>query len=153
MGRKIGYLALALLITATLFVIPAYAQDAGGTTQVTAAPVKEDVDAAMKSEELSIYGEVQSSDATAPGSLTVQYYDYDTDEEKTIAIALDANTKIENAGSVADIKKGDWADISYVVSDGKSVAKSIIVEKEEIEPIAASGAGDAQPQAGIPDDE
>jgi hypothetical protein len=79
---------------------------------------------------ISIYGEVQSTDPAA-NSLSVQYYDYDKDEEKTMDLTVDSAAKIENAASLNDIKQGDWVDIKYVISDNKNVAKAITVEKEE----------------------
>lgn len=85
---------------------------------------------AYSQEELSIYGEAQAVDASA-NSITVQYYDYDSDEEKTMDVVSSKDTKIENAASLGEIKKGDWIDVTYSVSEGKNVAKSIIVEKEE----------------------
>ncbi len=90
-------------------------------------------------EEFSIYGEIVSVDQ-ASNSIRAQYYDYDSDEERTINIMLDKNTSLENAKTLADIRQNDWADISYVVSDAKFVAKSIKVEKEEeVSPEEASG--------------
>ncbi|MDD5495846.1 MAG: hypothetical protein PHP46_01940 [Candidatus Omnitrophica bacterium] len=80
--------------------------------------------------ELSIYGEVQNVN-TASGSITVQYYDYDSDEEKTTELLVAKEVKIDNAAGLADIKKGDWVDIIYTLSEGKSVAQAIVVEKEE----------------------
>ena len=92
-----------------------------------AVPAKEE---AQKPTELSIYGEVQAVNAGA-NSMTVQYYDYDNDEEKTTEIALDANSKIENAKAIGDIKKGDWVDVNYSSASGKNMAKMVSVEKEE----------------------
>lgn len=144
------FILSALLITA-LIAIPAFSQDnplpaqntesqkpaqedstapAAAMPAVPAAPaVKEEMPAAK---EMSIYGEVQVMNAAA-SSLTVQYYDYDSDEEKTIEIVADKDTKIENAAAIANIVKGDWVDTTYVIADGKNVAKSIIIEKEEKE--------------------
>lgn len=131
MGSKIAYLSLSIAAVLTLLAVPVSSQDTQVPAQATAAPVSEKVSQAMAQEELSIYGEVQSVDTAGAGSVTVQYYDYDADDEKTIAVMLDANTKLENAGSLADIKKGDWADVVYSITDGKNIARSIIVEKEE----------------------
>lgn len=80
--------------------------------------------------EISIYGEVQGANTTE-NSLSVQYYDYDTDEEKTIDVVLTKDTKLENTASITDIKSGDWVDVTYMVSDNKNIAKSVTVEKEE----------------------
>ena len=41
---------------------------------------------------------------------------------------------MENAATINDIKQGNWADVIYTVTDGKNIAKSIIVEKEEEAP-------------------
>lgn len=129
--------ALMLVITNMAFAqdsqAPATDKDAQGTS--VQQVVKEEAPQAAK--DLSIYGEVQSVNAAA-NSIIVQYYDYDSDEEKTSDILADKDTKIENASGIADIKKGDWVDVTYVALDGKNTAKSIIVEKEEIAPGSAS---------------
>jgi len=67
----------------------------------------------------------------ASGSILVQYYDYDSDEERTVDILMDKNTKLENATGPNDIKKSDWVDVTYEINGGKNVAKFIMVEKEE----------------------
>ena len=86
----------------------------------------------------SLYGEILAVNETA-GSLTVQYYDYDTDEEKDVELALDKDTKLENAASIKDVKSGDWVDVSYAPGEGgKKLVKSIRVEKAE-EAAATSG--------------
>ena len=83
-----------------------------------------------KAADLSIYGEIQAVNV-ATNSMSIQYYDYDNDEEKTLEIATDGNTKLENVKSVGDIKKGDWADVTYTNAGGKNTAKMLSVEKEE----------------------
>ena len=83
-----------------------------------------------KTAELSIYGEVQNINMQA-NSMTVQYYDYDNDEEKSTEITLDSSSKLENAKAIGDIKKGDWVDVTYTASAGKNLAKTVSVEKEE----------------------
>ncbi len=117
------------------------AQDVNKETTVTeqapapeapapAVPAEED---AAKKNEVSIYGEVQAVDPTA-NSINVQYYDYDSDEEKTITLTGDNNTKFENAALLNDVRKGDWVDAVYTVIDGKNIAKLVSVEKEEEAP-------------------
>ncbi len=106
------------------------------TDAIPPAPVSGE-NAATK--EQSIYGEVQVVNAAA-NSLTVQYYDYDSDEEKTIELVADKDTKIENAAALGNINKSDWVDVTYTTSDGKNVAKSIMVEKEEKEEAAPGAA-------------
>lgn len=85
---------------------------------------------ASQVQELSIYGEVQAVNPQA-GSIKVQYYDYDTDEEKPVDIISGKDTKIENAATLNDIKQGDWVDVVYSVAEGKNIATTIIVEKAE----------------------
>jgi hypothetical protein len=115
-----------------LFVGIAYSQEKEtmptGTSEaaVAAGPVAE----APAVKEISIYGEVQGVNAPA-NSMTVQYYDYDSDEGKTIDITTNKDTKIENASGIDRINKGDWVDVTYAVSEGKNLAKTVIVEKEE----------------------
>ncbi len=123
-----------------LFAVPAYCQEnqppAANATQAAAEPAVAPAvttEQAAQPQEISIYGEVKAVNA-ATSSLTVQYYDYDSDEEKSIDIAVDAGTKMENAATINDIKQGNWADVIYSVTNGKNVAKSIIVEKEEEAP-------------------
>ncbi len=93
-------------------------------------------ESAAKTKDISIYGEVQAIDLTA-NSMNVQYYDYDSDEEKTITLTGDNNTKFENAKLLNDVKKGDWVDATYTVNDGKNIAKLVSVEKEEEAPAAS----------------
>ena len=131
---------LAILFVG-LFVVQGYSQDnqspsGQDTPQVSteapalapAAPEK-----SAQSEEISIYGEIKAVNQAA-NSITIQYYDYDSDQEKSIEITADTNTKIENAATITNIKQDSWADVIYTVASGKNIAKSIIVEKEEDTP-------------------
>ena len=124
---------LAVLVLG-LFAVQGYCQDnqnpdPTATETVSAAPAATTV----QPQETSIYGEVKAVNPTA-SSVTVQYYDYDSDEEKSIEITSDSNTKMENAVTINDVKQGNWADVIYTVMNGKNIAKSIIVEKEEEAP-------------------
>lgn len=125
----------------------AYAQDS--TESVEAIPGPGDAVAAAEAaravisqpKDQSIYGEVRAVDVAA-NSMTVQYYDYDTDEEKSIVLSLGADARIENASGLGSIRKGDWADITYLEQNGKNMAKSIIVEKEEEIPAETAPEGE-----------
>ena len=88
---------------------------------------------AEQPKDISIYCEVKTVN-TASSFLSVQYYDYDTDEEKDIQVVIGKDTKIENAASIAEIKVGDWVDCIYIVKDSQNIAKSVVVEKEEAPP-------------------
>ena len=124
---------LAILVLG-LFTVQGHCQDNQSTTTVTTETVATAPAATtVQPQEISIYGEVKAVNPTA-SSVTVQYYDYDSDEEKSIEITSDSNTKMENAATINDIKQGNWADVIYTVINGKNVAKSIIVEKEEEAP-------------------
>jgi len=130
-------LAASALVSWT-FVLPAQSQqDQPATIQQEAATLAAKEEPAQP-KELSVYGEVQSAN-TAANSLSVQYYDYDSDQEKTAEITVDKNTKIENVTGIDKIAKGDWVDVVYAVKDAKNVAISLVVEKEEPEaPVAAT---------------
>jgi hypothetical protein len=98
--------------------------------QSAQAPQVAPVEAVAKTSELSIYGEVQAVNVQA-ASISVQYYDYDNDEEKTLEVSLDKDSKLENVKAISEVKKGDWVDVTYTVIAGKNTAKMISVEAEE----------------------
>ncbi len=118
---KLTFIALLICLSA----IPVFAQN----TANAPAPVQA-ADTASQDKEVAIYGEVQSANSQS-GVLAVQYYDYDSDSEKTADIVIGVDSKIENVAAIEDIKKGDWVDVTYVVRDGKNAAKVVTVEKEE----------------------
>jgi len=112
----------------TVLTIPAFSQNA------TQAPAKKNsvpAEEAAKPKELFVYGEVQAVNART-ASMTVQYYDYDSDEEKTLEVALNKDSRLENVKSIDEIKKGDWVDITCIASLGKKIALNVIVEKEDL---------------------
>lgn len=128
---RIRTLSIACLLV-LLVVVPAFSQETDNTSaseQTASAPAPA-AEAAPQVKETAIYGEVQAVDATA-GTLSVQYYDYDSDSEKTAEIAVNIDTKLENVSALGDVKKGDWIDVTYVVNNEKNVAKVVTVEKEE----------------------
>ena len=92
-------------------------QDTSQLASGVATPAQTTSAEASKAEEISIYGEIKSVNI-ATNSVVVQYYDYDSDNEKSIEIMTDNNTKIEGVLAVTDIKQGNWADINYTVVDG-----------------------------------
>ncbi|MDD5427680.1 MAG: hypothetical protein PHI58_00385 [Candidatus Omnitrophica bacterium] len=106
-------------------------------------------EAVVQPQEVSIYGEIKAVDAAA-NSMTIQYYDYDSDEEKSITIMMDNTTKMENAATLADIRQGNWADVIYTAAGGKNIAKSIIVEKEEEAPVVEMPAKTEESAQGTP---
>ena len=129
---KYNHLVYVLIIGSILilFITPTFSQEGQAPATKAPTPTGSAKEEAPRPEEISIYGEVQSVNPSL-NFTTVQYYDYDSDEEKTIEILSDKDTRIENAASLNDVKQGDWVDVTYSVSDGKNIAKSIMVEKEE----------------------
>ena len=142
MRKNIILCAGAIAFLIVLMAIPAFSQEENKTAKEASvpeaapapAPVQTPAQApaqeAAKTPEASIYGEVQSVNVSG-GAITVQYYDYDNDEEKTLEIAVDKDTKLENVKAIDEIKKGDWVDVNYMTGGGKNTAKMISVEKEE----------------------
>jgi len=106
---------------------PAQVPQAAAVQTPQAAPAE----AAAKTNELSIYGEVQAVNVQA-ASMSVQYYDYDNDEEKTLEVSLDKDSKLENVKTINEVKKGDWVDVTYTVTDGKNTARNVNVETEDL---------------------
>jgi hypothetical protein len=98
-------------------------------TQAAAVQTSQ-TETAAKTNEISIYGEVQAVNVQAV-SMSVQYYDYDNDEEKALEVFLDKDSKLENVKTIDEVKKGDWVDVTYTATGGKNIAKMVIVEKEE----------------------
>jgi hypothetical protein len=143
---------LAVLVL-SFFAVCGYAQDGQSTADqdmapasvetATPAPAAMPTEKVVQPQEVSIYGEVKAVNPAAC-SFSIQYYDYDSDEEASIDIITDDITKMENAAALSDIKQGDWADVIYMVADGKNMAKSIIVEKEE-EALVDMPEAEAQP--------
>jgi hypothetical protein len=130
----------------SIAVTSAFSQDAVPASESTkaATPAQAVAPAVPQAKEIAIYGEVQAVNATA-NTLSVQYYDYDSDSEKTVEVSVAADTKMENAKSASDVKKGDWVDVTYIVSGGKNLAKTVSVEKEEPASEPAAGTAPAAP--------
>jgi len=126
-------IAVMAVVMVSLFALPGYSQENANTEAPapTAPEASPGPDQSSQVKEIAIYGEVQSVD-TAKGVLAVQYYDYDSDSEKTSEVVIDSTTKMENAATLADVKKGDWVDVTYTVKDGIKAARVVTVEKEEL---------------------
>jgi hypothetical protein len=92
-----------------------------------------------------LWGEAVSVDA-ANKTLVVKYLDYETDQEKDVAITTDDQTSYENVSSLSEIKIKDALSIDYIIgADGKNIAKLISVEKPESEPAGQEGNTPAVP--------
>ncbi len=112
--------------------ISAFSQDpeAPAKDETVQATPEAAPEAADKTSELSIYGEVQAVNVHA-ASISVQYYDYDNDEEKTLEVSLNKDSKLENVKAIDEVKKGDWVDVTYAAIGGKNIASMVSVEAEE----------------------
>lgn len=118
------FIVISIAVLAAFFTVGlSFAQVSAEKSPVSAVQ-------ADQSKEASIYGEVKSVDAVA-GTISVQYYDYDSDEERTADIAVGSTTKVENVPAIGDIKQGDWVDVTYNTTGGKGLATFVSVEKEE----------------------
>ena len=84
----------------------------------------------QEGQKISIYGEIKSV-SNAGNSITVECYDGEGGTQKTVEIERNDNTRVEWELGLDGIKEGYWADIDYVVVNGKKVAKLIIVENKE----------------------
>lgn len=84
----------------------------------------------QEGQKISIYGEIKSVNSTG-NSITVECYNDKNDTQKTVEIEKNDSTRVEWELGLDGIKQGYWADIDYVVMNGKNVAKLIIVEKKE----------------------
>ncbi|MDD5174031.1 MAG: hypothetical protein PHV48_04320 [Candidatus Omnitrophica bacterium] len=133
------YFVCIVMISAMMILSPisafsedpqASVKDSMADTQMAQADSAED-EAPAKINEFSIYGEIQTVNTQA-SSLSIQYYDYDSDEEKTLEVTLDKDTKLENVKTIDQMKKGDWADITYTAIAGKNMAKLVSVEVEDL---------------------
>jgi len=142
MKKYLVCIAVVFTITA-LFAISAFSQTPQAPAKDDTAPARASqamavqapggspAEAAAKTNELSIYGEVQAVNVQA-ASMSVQYYDYDNDEEKTLEVSLDKDSKLENVKALGEVKKGDWVDVTYTVTGGKNLARNVSVETEEV---------------------
>jgi len=133
--RKPIVLCICIIVALAVLAGTGICQEAKKAEAPAAAP-----QAAPKVE--SIYGEVLAVNEAA-GSMNVQYYDYDTDEEKKIDIAVTAETKFKNSTGLKGVKVGDWVDVSLSSAEGgRKVAKVVEVEKaEEMEEVPAAPQG------------
>lgn len=92
-----------------------------------------------------IYGDVINLDPQNK-TIMVKTLDYETDQEKEIAIATDEKTTFENIKSLDEIKPNDTVSVDYVVmADGKNFAKNISLETAEAQAIPKT-IGVEQPQ-------
>ncbi|MDP2044063.1 MAG: hypothetical protein Q8K15_02700 [Candidatus Omnitrophota bacterium] len=129
LNRMLG--ALVLFITITTFI--AFAQEPGDSVPAAStmpadlapAPIKNEVDTQWA------WGEVTSLDGQAK-TLSLKYFDYETDQEKELVLAVDEKTAYEDIKSFDEIKIKDTLSIDYAVGpENKNVAKNISLERPD----------------------
>jgi len=148
MQKKVFILVIGVFLVLTGF-YAAFSQEPAATEQnaPVAPSVTQAPPAAVTTPETQwVWGEIVSVDA-AKNELVIKYLDYETDQEKEMAIGVDDKTAYENAKSLADVKSKDTLSIDYIVTaDGKNVARNISVEKAES---AAPAAAPVQEQGTV----
>ncbi|MCX5714550.1 MAG: hypothetical protein NT033_07060 [Candidatus Omnitrophica bacterium] len=125
--KKIAFILISL---ACLFFV--YTNRGLAQEQATQTPKNEE--GVVEADILWLWGEVSSIDSQNK-SLVVKYFDYETDQEKEMTVAVDNKTILDNIKSFEEIKPQDTVSIDYIVSsDGKNISKNISIEKPEIAP-------------------
>ncbi|MCX5697056.1 MAG: hypothetical protein NTU54_03660 [Candidatus Omnitrophica bacterium] len=129
MGKKVTFISIGLICLLFAYTGGGFAQEQPASAQTPKAE-----EGAVESDILWLWGEVSSIDSQNK-NLLVKYFDYETDQEKEMTVAVDNKTILDNIKSFDEIKPQDTVSIDYIVSpDGKSIAKNISIEKPEIAP-------------------
>lgn len=101
------------------------------------------------------WGEVTNLDNLAK-TLTLKYFDYETDQEKELVLAVDEKTAYENIKSFDEIKVKDTLSVDYAAGpENKNVAKNISLERPDAlvtapQPEEPLGVSAQQPAADAP---
>ncbi|MBM3246171.1 MAG: hypothetical protein FJZ13_02455 [Candidatus Omnitrophica bacterium] len=78
-----------------------------------------------------VWGDIVSVDIQK-NEILLKYLDYDTEQEKEMAVSVNDKTRYENAKSLLELKPQDTVSIDYTLSpEGKNIAQNINVEKPE----------------------
>ncbi len=135
-GLVLGIITFLILIGATAV----FSQEAA-VTEEAVPPTQNEPETQW------LWGEVISVDIQK-NELLVKCLDYETDQEKEVAIAVDDKTTYENIKALLEIKPQDTVSVDYMVNpEGKNIAKNISVEKPQAEPAPQEGAvGEVKPQ-------
>ena len=147
MKRSLG---MMLALTLPLFVFmpsAVFSADPEPAMKMEAPVSKAPAEAALPEDQwLYTYGEVVS---VAANQLVISEYDYEADEEKQAAYAIDSNTKLENAAQVTDLLAGDFVDVYYEQNGEKRLAKtvakdlSLLEDGDLLEDLGVSDKGEA----------
>ncbi len=134
--RNLKILVLSAMFSFVFFLSLVLAADIDApkpqAAPAVSAPVAEPAAPAAPEPDMQwLWGEVKSVDA-ASKELTVNYLDYESDNEKEVEIYTDDKTNFENIKSLTDIKLKDTVSVDYVLTpDNKYLARLISVEKPE----------------------
>lgn len=135
-GLVLGIITFLILIGATSL----FSQEAA-VTEEAVPPTQAELETQW------LWGEVISVD-TQKNELLIKCLDYETDQEKEVAITVDDKTTYENIKALLEIKPQDTVSVDYIVNpEGKNIAKNISVEKPQAEPAPQEDAvGEVKPQ-------
>jgi hypothetical protein len=121
---------MVLLAIVFLFLVTfAYCQQEAPVAVESAGSAAMSMPSTSEGETISwVWGEVKSIDANT-SELIVIYTDYQTGEEKELALSIDQETKFEGVSGLGNVRIGNTASIDYLVKDGKNIANNISIEK------------------------
>lgn len=66
--------------------------------------------------------------------IVVNEYDWNNDTEVTVVYSVSPDARFENVASLKEIKTNDEVSIEYIEKEGRRIARSVSVYKEEPEP-------------------
>jgi len=144
--RSLVIFALSVLITLPWLV--AFAEDSAAIL-IDSAATTPPIPQASTQNEINmqwVWGEVVSLDSQAK-TLVLKYLDYETDQEKELALIVDEKTTYENIKSFDEIKVKDILSIDYAAGlEDKNIAKNISLEKPDaLPPVPTQDIKDAKP--------
>jgi hypothetical protein len=78
-------------------------------------------------------------------TITLEYLDYEVDQEKKIVLSVDQDTVFENVKGFTDLKPKDTLSVDYLAGpDNVNIAKNISLDKpEDLAAVSPSGAAAA----------
>ncbi len=122
MNRKTGLLIILIVCFVLLGMAMVFAQTEIKPEQAAVASPDADVQ--------WLWGEVINIDYPNK-TLTVKYFDYETEIEKNIQVAVNNDTVYESVLSLDEIKQEDTISVDYVIAGSGNIAKNIGVERPE----------------------
>lgn len=129
MKRVVVVMSLALCFVLGYFCIALTAQEQTKEAAVVEHP--SDAAAAVILSANGVVGNISSNE------LVLKEYNMESGETTDIIYTMDPEVKIVNADALEAITPGTKLDVSYVVEDGKKIAKAltVVVEQSEKSPV------------------